>query len=54
MTPERFKKLAKETAHEIDSTIRNGENGERSTETRKIKVLDIKTLIKTIEEERNK
>lgn len=53
MTPKRFIKLARETSHEIDSTIRNEENGERSTETRKIKVLDIKTLIKTIEEERN-
>jgi hypothetical protein len=29
MTPERFKKLAKETAHEIDSTIR-GDDGKRS------------------------
>ena len=52
MTPDRFKKLARETAHEIDSTIRSEESGERSTETRKIKVLDIKALIKKIEEEK--
>jgi len=54
MTPKKFKKLARETAHEIDSTIQNEKNGERSTETRKIKVIDIKALIQRIEDEKNK
>jgi len=55
MTPKKFKKLAKETAHEIDSTIRdyNG-NGKRSLDTKKIKIIDIKALIQKIEEEKNK
>lgn len=54
MTPERFKKLARETAHEIDSTIniRKDNKQIRSTETRKIKVIDIKALIQKIEEEK--
>ena len=56
MTPRKFKKLARESAHEIDSTIRSEKNGEvkRSKETRKIKVIDIKALIQKIEEEKNK
>jgi hypothetical protein len=54
MTPDRFKKLARETSHEIDSTIRNEESGEKSAKTRKIKVLDIRALIQKIEEEKNK
>ena len=51
MTPEKFKKLARETAHEIDSTISYPEDDKRirSTETRKIKVIDIKALIQKIE-----
>ena len=56
MTPEKFKKLARETAHEIDSTIRHEKNGKvkRSERTTKIKVIDIKALIQKIEEEKNK
>lgn len=50
MTPDRFKKLARETAHEIDSTIRDKQSGKISTETKKIKVIDIKALIQEIEE----
>jgi len=53
MTPKKFKRLANETAHEIDSTIRK-RNGDRSLDTKKIKVIDIKALIQKIEEEKNK
>lgn len=56
MTPKRFKKLARETSFQTDSTIRSKKNGKvkRSEKATKIKVIDIEALVQKIEEEKNK